>query len=72
MYKHTEIGSFHYAKSPEREREMGGGGGGGGGNYILTILAEKVPLLYTFYGKKVPLSRTYFGKSCSHGCSCSA
>ena len=28
-----------------------------------TILAEKVPLLYTFYWKKVPLSR--FRKSCS-------
>ena len=32
----------------------------------LSILAEKLPLLYTFYWKKVPLSHTYFGKSCSH------
>ena len=29
-------------------------------------LAEKEPLLYTFYWKKVPLSHTYFRKSCSH------
>ena len=32
------------------------------------ILAEKVPLLYTFYWKKVPLSHTYFRKSCSSSC----
>ena len=32
----------------------------------LTLLAEKVPLLYTFYWKEVPLSNTYFRKSCSH------
>ena len=31
-----------------------------------TILAEKLPFLYTFYWKKVSLSHTYFRRSCSH------